>query len=176
MLGLRVEGPVQLKFTFGEAMVQVWKRWLPLAVIMVWSVAHAQNIGWQEAISRLARERSAAEVCLSVLRNYGDAAAKARGELIYGEAKAEYDQIITILTATLSHDEPLTSLPDLQARLQRAFERRQAFCESVQSLLPESAHNAGVPRETEGAQSPTQQSKREGDLELWPEVGDGMMG
>ena len=36
------------------------------------------------------------------------------------------------------------SLPDLQARLQQGFEKRTAFCQSVQPLLPDRTGEKGV--------------------------------
>jgi hypothetical protein len=38
-------------------------------------------IGWQEAVARLAGERTRAEACAGLLRRYGDEAAKAQGQV-----------------------------------------------------------------------------------------------
>ena len=76
-------------------------------------------IGWQEAVARLAGERTRAEACAGLLRRYGDEAAKAQGQVAYGEAKAEVDGVIAGLTVALArHAEP-ASLPDLEGRLGR---------------------------------------------------------
>ena len=63
-----------------------------LAVCTI-SAAFAEEIGWQEAVARLAYERTKAETCVKELKKYGDEAAKSRGEDAYNDAKAEYDAI-----------------------------------------------------------------------------------
>jgi hypothetical protein len=95
-----------------------------------------QEISWQEAIACLARERTAAETCAALLKKRGDAAAIDRGALDYGEAKAEYDGIIKGLIVALAQKAEPTSLPDIEARLQRGFAKREAFCRMVQALVP----------------------------------------
>jgi hypothetical protein len=93
-------------------------------------------IDWQEAVARLARERTVAETCAALLKKHGDAAAIARGALAYGEAKAEFDGIIAGLIVALARKAAPTSLPDLETRLRRAFEKREAFCQSIKLLVP----------------------------------------
>ena len=73
-----------------------------LASVLVGTPLHAQDINWQEAVARLSRERTHAETCASVLKKYGDPAAKDRGSVDYGEAKAEYDGIIAGLSVALA--------------------------------------------------------------------------
>jgi hypothetical protein len=101
------------------------------------TASHAQDITWQEAVARLARERTQVETCVRVLKKYGDAAAVDRGSIAYGEAKAEYDGVIAGLVVALAQKQKPASLPDLQDRLQRGFEKRRAFCKSAQSLVPQ---------------------------------------
>ncbi|MFL5257560.1 MAG: hypothetical protein ACJ8AI_32710 [Rhodopila sp.] len=96
----------------------------------------SDEINWQEAVARLAQERTRAETCVRLLRKYGNAAEVDRGALAYGEAKAEYDGIIAGLTVALAQKASPDSLTDLEARLQRGFAKREAFCESVQDLIP----------------------------------------
>jgi hypothetical protein len=91
---------------------------------------------WQEAVARLARERTQAETCVRVLKKYGSAAAIDRGSITYGEAKGEYDGVIAGLSVALAQKQKPASLPDLQDRMQRGLDKRNAFCESVESLLP----------------------------------------
>jgi hypothetical protein len=67
-----------------------------------------------------------------LLKKYGDAAVVDRGSLTYGEAKAEYDGIVAGLIVALAQKQQPASLADLQARLQRGFDKREAFCRSVQ--------------------------------------------
>jgi hypothetical protein len=74
-----------------------------LAFSMV-PAAFAEGIGWQEAVARLAYERTKAETCVKELKKYGDKAAISRGEDTYNDAKAEYDAIISGLTVTLARE------------------------------------------------------------------------
>jgi hypothetical protein len=119
--------------------------WLTfLAMVVAGTALHAQDINWQEAVARLARERTQAEICASVLKKYGDPTAIERGSLSYGEAKAEYDGLIAGLSVALARKEPPASVPDLQERLQRGFDKRQAFCKRAQSLIPQDKGEKGV--------------------------------
>jgi len=99
----------------------------------------AQGINWQEAVARLAQERTQAETCARLLKKHGAAAAVDRGALAYGEAKAEYDGVIAGLVVALAQKRQPASLADLEERLRRGFEKRDAFCRSVQALLPPAA-------------------------------------
>jgi hypothetical protein len=114
-----------------------------LAACMI-SAAFAEDIGWQEAVARLAYERTKAETCVKELNKYGDQAAKSRGEDAYNNAKAEYDAIVSGLTVALARKGEPESLPDVQARMQRGFDEREAFCKSVQALAPSSAGQKSV--------------------------------
>jgi hypothetical protein len=73
---------------------------------------------------------------VALLRKYGDQANQARGSILYGEAKAEYDGVIAGLAVALARKGQPESLPDLQDRLQRGFDKREAFCRSVEPLIP----------------------------------------
>jgi hypothetical protein len=115
-----------------------WSLAVLLAVCMI-SAAFAEEIGWQEAVARLAYERTKAETCVKELKKYGDKPAISRGEDAYNDAKAEYDAIVQGLTVALARKGEPASLPDLEARLKRGFEAREAFCKSVQPLVPSTA-------------------------------------
>jgi hypothetical protein len=104
----------------------------------------ADAISWQEAVARLAQERTRAETCARLLKKYGSTAAVDRGALAYGEAKAEYDGIIAGLTVALAQKETPYSLTDLETRLQRGFAKREAFCESVKDLVPSLIGEKGI--------------------------------
>jgi hypothetical protein len=111
--------------------------WLPLFVLCLAGPAlSAPDINWQEAVAQLAQERTQAETCVRLLKKYGNGAAIDRGSIAYGEAKAEYDGVIAGLTVALAQKAQPASLPDLEARLQRGFAKREAFCRSVQALMP----------------------------------------
>ena len=76
----------------------VLPRWLPmLAVVIAATTAQAQDINWQEAVARLARERTQAETCVEragpeppVRRHVKRLAAAAQGRVVrHGESKPE---------------------------------------------------------------------------------------
>ena len=74
------------------------------------------DIGWPEAVGRLAGERTNAETCAAVLKAYGDKQQISRdqlayGELAYGEAKANFDGVIAGLVSALTEGEAPQSLP-----------------------------------------------------------------
>jgi hypothetical protein len=108
------------------------------------SAALAEEIGWQEAVARLAYERTKVVTCVKELKKNGNEAAISRGEDAYNNAKAEYDAIIQGLTVALARKGEPASLPDLEARMQRGFDARDAFCKSVQPLVPSSAGQRNV--------------------------------
>src|SRR5262249_37296189 len=103
-------------------------------------IMNSTDINWQEAVATLARERTQAVTCAEIVKKYGGPDAIARLSLIYGEAKAEYDGLIGGLVVALARKKKPDSLPDLEARLKRGFERREEFCKAAASLLPPPAH------------------------------------
>ena len=96
----------------------------------------AEDIGWQEAVARLAYERTIAETCVKELKKYGDKAAISRGEDAYDDAKAEYDAIIQGPTSPWRGKASPRACPIWRLGLRRGFDARQAFCKSVQPLAP----------------------------------------
>ncbi len=106
---------------------------------------HAQEVSWQEAVARLAQERTRAETCAALLRKFGDALAVDRGAVAYNEAKAEYDGIVAGLGVALARKAQPESLADLQERLKRGFDERVAFCKRVEPLMPPSKGEKGPP-------------------------------
>jgi hypothetical protein len=131
--------------TFRESEMLPGRWWLTfLALVMVGTTVRAQEINWQEAVARLARERTHAETCVTILKKYGDPATKDRASVSYGEAKAEYDGIVAGLIVVLARKEQPASLLDLKGQLQRGFEKREALCQSALSLIPERTGEKGV--------------------------------
>ena len=115
-----------------------------LALLMLPADAGAQAIGWQEAVARLAAERTRAETCAGLLKRHGDEAARGQGELGYGEAKAEVDAVVAGLVVALAHGAEPASLPELEARLRRGVAAREAFCAEVAPLVPGRAGERSV--------------------------------
>jgi hypothetical protein len=118
-----------------------------LALSVGCGLAQAEGIGWQEAVARLAHERTRAESCVRLLKIYGNEVALSQGDLTYGEAKAEVDAVIAGLVVALAKDAEPQSLPDLEARLERGIKGREAFCAEIIPLLPNPAgtsHEKGI--------------------------------
>lgn len=122
----------------------LWLMALIVGCSAAWFAA-AQDIGWQEAVARLAQERTLAETCVALLKKYGKDGAIDRGRLAYADAKAEYDAIVAGLDVALARNDQPLSLPDLEARLRRGFDKRQAFCASVQRLVPPPSNGVKSP-------------------------------
>lgn len=97
--------------------------------------AQSGSIGWQEAVLRLSAERGRAENAARLLKQLGDKAAVDHGRLIYGDGRAEVDALIDGLLVALAQGEGPSSLPELEARLQRAVEAREALSALVKPLL-----------------------------------------
>jgi len=115
----------------------LWLMALIVSCSAAWA-ASAQDIDWQEAVARLRQERTLAETCVALLKEHGKKITGAieRGQLAYADAKAEYDAIIAGLDVALARSDQPASLPDLESRLRRGFDKRQAFCASVEPLVP----------------------------------------
>ena len=63
---------------------------LPLSAalaVLIGGATFAAEIGWQEAVARLAYERTKAETCVKELKKYGDKPAVSRGEDGYDKSQ-----------------------------------------------------------------------------------------
>ena len=108
------------------------------------SLPQHKAMNWQDAVAILSQERTRAEACVRNLAKYGDDPAKARGALAYAEAKSEYDAVIAGLVTALARKQQPDSLGDLELRLQRGFEKREAFCASAATLVPAAGGQKGI--------------------------------
>jgi hypothetical protein len=107
-------------------------------------MARGGSIGWQEAVARLAGERTRAEAYAGLVKKHGDEVAISSTTVAYGEAKAEVDAVIAGLTAALAQGQQPKSLPDLEARLERGVKAREAFSAQVMALVPKSSGDKSV--------------------------------
>jgi hypothetical protein len=109
-----------------------------VVLLLVPAVLGAQAMRWPEAVAALAAERTRAETCVRLLKRHagGDAAALSRGELAYTAAKAEVDAVIAGLTVVLMQRGTPPDLADLETRLTRGVQAREAFCTQVTALVP----------------------------------------
>jgi hypothetical protein len=103
----------------------------------------ARAIGWQEAVARLMAERGRAETGVALLKKHGDEAARSRGELAYGEGRAEVDAIVSGLIVALAQGTEPTSLPELEARLECLGRVGAAFGALVRSVVPDGIGERG---------------------------------
>jgi hypothetical protein len=110
-----------------------------VVVLLAPAVILAQPMRWPEAVAALAAERTRAETCVRLLKRHagGDAAALSRGELAYAAAKADVDGVIAGLTVVLTQGGTPPDLGDLEARLTRGVQAREAFCQQVIARVPE---------------------------------------
>jgi hypothetical protein len=94
---------------------------------------------WPEAVAALAAERTRAETCGRLLKRHAGhaAAVLSRGELAYAAAKADMDAVIAGLTIVLAERGTPPDLPDVEVRLNRGVQGREAFCQSVIAFVPE---------------------------------------
>lgn len=108
------------------------------------AAAAAAEIGWPEAVSRLAGERSKAEACGGVLKAYASPPQLAQGQLAYGIAKADYEAVIAGLVTALTEGASPKSLPTLNDALDHGTSELAKFCESAANLLTSESGQKGV--------------------------------
>jgi hypothetical protein len=108
---------------------------LALLVLRGAVIAQPAAISWPDAVDQIAGERAKAETCVALMKKYGDGAQKARGEITYTNAKADFDAVIAGLITVLSARQTPASLPSLQAKLRSGVSGRVEFCDTVSNLL-----------------------------------------
>ena len=90
---------------------------LALFVLTGSVIAQPVAISWPDAVGQIAGDRAKAETCVALIKKYGDDAQKARGEITYTNAKAEFDAVIAGLITVLSAGQTPASLSSLQDKL-----------------------------------------------------------
>jgi hypothetical protein len=131
----------------GETIKRGAMRVLTLLVLLVCApagIGQATGIGWPEAVSRLAGERSKAEICVALLKGHGNQDQISRGRLAYGTAKADFDAVIAGLVTALAEGGTPESLPSLEAELERGASGLGEFCKGVADLVPSGSGQKGV--------------------------------
>jgi hypothetical protein len=91
--------------------------WTVLLICAWPAIGQVKGIGWPEAVARLTGERTKAENCGALLKGYGDKEQLARGRLIYGDAKADFDEVIAGLITALAQGGNPESLSSLEVKL-----------------------------------------------------------
>jgi hypothetical protein len=102
-------------------------------------MAQPAAISWPDAVGEIAGERAKAETCVALMKKYGDDAQKARGEISYTNAKADFDAVIAGLVVALSGGQAPANLPNLQAKLSSGMSGLAEFCGTVINLVPKTA-------------------------------------
>jgi hypothetical protein len=103
------------------------------------AIAQPKAISWPDAVAQIAGERAKAETCVRLMTKYGSDAQKARGEITYANAKADFDAAIAGLTVVLSAGQAPASLSSLQEKLKNGASGLSQFCSTVIDLLPKTA-------------------------------------
>jgi len=117
---------------------------LALLISIAPGISRAAEIGWPEAVGRLAGERSKAETCAAVLKGYGEIEQVSQGQLAYGEAKANFDAVIAELITALTEGGNPKSLANLETDLAHGAEGLGKFCQTVNDLLPSASGRKGA--------------------------------
>lgn len=102
-------------------------------------ICQPASITWPDAVGRIAGERAKAETCVALMKKYGDDAQKARGQITYTSAKADFDTVIAGLVVVLSAGQTPASLSILQEKLSSGVSGLVTFCGTVSDLLPKTA-------------------------------------
>jgi hypothetical protein len=113
-----------------------------LFVLTASVMAQPGAISWTDAVGEIAGERAKAETCVALMKKYGDDAQKARGEITYTNAKADFDAVIAGLIVSLSAGQTPASLSSLQGKLSSGVSGLVEFCGTVSNLLPKTAGQA----------------------------------
>jgi hypothetical protein len=117
---------------------------LGLLISVVPGISRAADIGWAEAVGRLAGERSKAETCAALLKGHGDEQQISRGQLAYGEARANFDAVIAELVTALTEGGNPKSLRSLETDLEHGASGLEKFCKTVSDLVPDASGRKGV--------------------------------
>jgi hypothetical protein len=117
---------------------------LALVISIAPGISRAAEIGWPEAVGRLAGERSKAETCAAMLKECGDKRQIFQGQIAYGEARANFEAVIAELVTALTEGGNPKGLPGLETDLARGAAGLGKFCETVGDLLPSTSGRKGV--------------------------------
>jgi hypothetical protein len=144
--------------------------WITFALLISIApgISRPADIGWPEAVGRLAGERTKAETCAALLKGYADEQQRSRGQLAYGEAKANFDGVIAGLVAALTEGGNPKSLPGLETDLEHGAKSLGKFCKMVSDLLPSTSGRKGVLADiAKGAIQPVIDALKEGVAALY---------
>jgi hypothetical protein len=130
------------------------------ALLLPAPAAGGGESGWRRAMDRLAREKSLAEGCASLLKAFAerDPMQRVQGQRIYARASADVDGLIGLLKADLAGDRSPAAIPELVYRLESVRRQRQALCRHVDAAVGSAVR---------------ERPERSGEIELLAEGGAG---
>ena len=107
------------------------------ALLLPAPAAAGEEPGWQQAMDRLAHEKTLAEGCVSLLETLADRdpMQRVRGRRIYARASADANGLIALLKADLAGDRSPAAIPELVYRLESVPKQRHALCKSVEAAV-----------------------------------------
>jgi hypothetical protein len=145
---------------------------LALLILIAPEISRAADIGWPEAVGRLAGERSKAETCVALFKEYADKLKIPEGQLAYGEVKAKFDAVIAELITALTEGGNPKSLPSLETDLEHGAEGLGKFCKMVNDLLPSTSGQKRVVADiVKGAIQPVIDAPSEGVAAIYNNSG-----
>jgi Mrr N-terminal domain len=124
-----------------------------VALLVIPAMVQARPMRWQDAVAALAAARTRAETCGQLLKHYAgkDTDVLTRGALAYDKARADVDEVIAGLIVVLAQRGTPRDLADLETRLTRGVQAREAFCQQVIALVPEDPGTRNLVGELVGA-------------------------
>ena len=107
------------------------------ALLLAQPAPSTLDTSWRPAVDRLAREKTLAEGCVSILKTFGDDAPMARvqGQRLYARAKADMDGLIGRFIADLANERPLADAPELRHRLEAVVAQRRTLCRQIDAAV-----------------------------------------
>jgi hypothetical protein len=107
------------------------------ALLVAAASAVAGEIGWPQAVDQLAREKTLAQACASILKTFaGDAPmARVQGERLYARAQADVDGLVRLIVADLASERAPAERPELSHLLEAVLRQRQALCDHVDAAV-----------------------------------------
>jgi hypothetical protein len=108
-----------------------------VALLLLMPAAAGEESGWQQAVDRLAHEKTLAESCASLLKAFADRdpMQRVQGQRIYARASADVAGLIALLKADLAGDRSPAAIPELVYRLASGLRQRQALCRHVNAAV-----------------------------------------
>jgi hypothetical protein len=108
-----------------------------VALLVASMPAVAHGLAWPQAVERLAREKTLAEACASILKTFAEGLPMARvqGERLYARAQADMNGLVRLVIADLASQRSPADSPELRHLLEAVPRQRQALCDHVDAAV-----------------------------------------